>query len=388
MSPEAHALLSASGADRWIHCPPSARLTADMPEGVSEYAEEGTLAHAIGELRLRKQYTNPMGPQKYAKEMKKLQASKYYKPEMDKAVDEYFDLVKQICLSYEKTPHVAIELRLDLSDYVPESFGTGDCVIVGGNTLHIVDYKHGQGVPVSAEWNPQLMLYGLGALKQYEMFYPIERVILHICQPRIGNISEYEIGVITLKGWSEQLKPVAQQAFKGEGEFASGEWCRFCKAKAQCRARAEHHLSVEDDFKMTPPALLTNAEIGEALKRSQFLAKWVTDLEEFALRECLNGGEVPGWKAVEGRSNRAFTNVEDAFKAVIASGTDEAVLYTREPITLTAVENLLGKKSFAETLADYIIKPPGKPTLAPETDKRQAITDKTTVEQDFGEEAS
>lgn len=383
MSPEAHALLSASGADRWIHCPPSARLTADMPDTTSVDAKKGTLAHAIAELRLRKQYTEPIGPKKFNAELKKLQASPHYEPEMDRAIDEYMDLVKQICLSFENTPHVAVELRLDLSDYVPESFGTGDCVIVGGNTLHIVDYKNGRGVPVNAEWNPQLMLYGLGALKQYEMFYPIERVILHVCQPHINHTNEYEIGVITLKGWGEKLKPVAQQAFKGEGEFACGDWCRFCKARSQCRARAEDCLSVEDDFKLTPPALLTNAEIGDALKRAQHLAKWAKDLEEFALGECLNGGEVPGWKAVEGRSNRAFTRVEDAFKVVIAAGTEEAMLYTREPITLTAVEKLLGKKTFEETLGSYIIKPPGKPTLAPETDARPAIASRATAEEDF-----
>lgn len=385
MSQRAHALLSASAADRWLHCPPSARLTADMPDTGSPYAAEGTLAHAIAELYLRKRYTAAMGPKKYATALKKLQASEFYNPDMDKALAEYYDLVERTVLAYPKTPHVALELRLDLTDWVPESFGTGDCIIVGGNALHIIDYKHGQGVPVSAEDNPQMMLYALGAIKHYGMFYDIQQVGMTICQPRVDNIWTCAKTVADLQAWGESIKPTAQTAFDGKGDFTAGEWCRFCKARASCRARHNQHTALEDFGGVLPP-LLTPDEVGDALTRGRTLAAWLKDLEDYALGACLAGKDIPGWKAVEGRSTRQFTDSDAAFAAAISAGVAETMLFERKPLTLTAVEKLLGKKDFASILGQHVIMPPGKPTLALASDNRQAITGKPSALDDFANE--
>lgn len=380
----AHALLGASSAHKWLNCTPSARLEETLPESQSVYAKEGRLAHEIGELKLRKAFVGPMGPGKFKNALKKLQENSLYQDEMLKHTDTYLDYVSKIVHSYPAPPYVAIEQRLDYSVFVPEGFGTGDCIIIGGNTLHVIDFKYGKGVPVSAEHNPQMMLYGLGAYVKYLMLYPIERVKLAIVQPRLDSISEWEISVNDLIAWGEQyVRPRAQQAHNGQGEFNPGEWCRFCRARATCRARADIHTALED-FGFKKPPLLTNDEVGALLVRAQELAKWAKDLEEYALSECLQGREVPGWKAVEGRSVRQFTDLEAAFKVLIKAGYDEAVLYERRPLTLAAIEKLLGKKDFTKLLKDHVTIPPGKPTLAPESDKREAICNRTSAADDFG----
>lgn len=382
MSQRAHAILSASAADRWLHCPPSVRLTEHMPDTTSPYAAEGTLAHAIGELYLRKRFTATIGPKKYNAELKKLQASEHYTPDMDKALAEYYDLVERTFLSYAKTPHVALELTLDLTPWVPEGFGTADCVIVGGDTLHVIDYKHGQGVPVRAHENAQMMLYGLGVLQHYSMLYAIQRVCVTICQPRIGNIDTYELHPQALLDWGESIKPGAQLAFDGVGEYAAGDWCRFCKARDTCRARAYEHLALGGYGGKLPPAL-TPDEVGSALTQGRTLVAWLKDLEDYALSACLAGEEIPGWKAVAGRANRAFDHPEAAFADAMKSGVDEAMLYKRQPLTLAAVEDLMGKKNFADVLGKHVIVPPGKPALAPVNDKREAITNRPTAQEDF-----
>jgi hypothetical protein len=379
-----HALLNASGAHKWLNCTPSARTEETLPESQSVYANEGRLAHEIGELKLRKTFVEPMGPQKFRNVLKKLQQDPLYQDEMLTHTDTYLEYVSKIVHSYPAPPYVAIEQRLDYSAFVPEGFGTGDCIIIGGSTLHVIDLKYGKGVPVSAEYNPQMMLYGLGAYVKYLMLYPINLVKLTIVQPRLDNISEWEVSINDLIQWGEQyVRPRAQRAYNGQGEFNPGEWCRFCRARATCRARADTHTALED-FGFKKPPLLTNAEIGEILVRAQELAKWAKDLEEYALSECLAGNEIPGWKAVEGRSVRQFTDTEEAFKTLIKAGYDEAVLYERKPLTLAAIEKLLGKKDFTKLLADYVVSPPGKPTLAPESDKREAITNRTSAAEDFG----
>lgn len=370
-----HALLSASSSHKWLHCPPSARLEDQFPESTSTYAEEGRLAHAIAELKLRKHFT-PMGARAFTNALKKLQADPLYQPEMLGHTDTYLEYIQKVCHSYSSAPHVAIEKKLDYSSCVPEGFGTGDCIIIGGSKLHVVDFKYGSGVPVGAVENPQMMLYALGALNAYALLYLIEQVQLTIVQPRLDSVSEYELSADALRAWSRSIQPIAQQAFDGAGEFCAGEWCRFCRAKSQCRARAEQYTSVVsalEAFSSAKPPLISNEEMGEILLRAQPIAAWVADLQECALSEILRGEPVPGWKAVEGRSNRKFSDTDAAFGQVKKAGYDEAVLYTREPITLTAVEKLLGKKQFVDLLSSYIIKPPGKPTLAPETDNREAI---------------
>lgn len=384
-APEKHALLSASGAHKWLHCPPSARLEATLPESTSGYAEEGRLAHAIGELKLRKHFT-PMGPRTYSKQLKALQADARYDPEMDECTDKYLEFVQEKAHAFSCMPHVAVEVRLDFSDVVPEGFGTGDCIIIGGNTLYVIDYKHGKGVPVSAEENPQMMLYALGALRKYAMLYHIDEVRMAIVQPRLGEASEWALPAGELGERANQIRPTALQAFDGKGDFAAGDWCRFCRAKATCRARGEQHgavVSALEAFGMSKPPLITNEELGDILRRAAPIAAWVADLQDCALAALLRGEPVPGWKAVEGRSNRKFSDVEAAFSALVKAGYDEAMLYERNPITLTAVEKLTGKPKFCELLSDYVIKPQGKPTLANDTDKREPYKLTLTAEEAF-----
>lgn len=377
-----HALLSASGAHKWLNCTPSARLEETLPETTSEYAEEGRLAHAIGELKLRKHFLEPMGLRTFNNRLKKLQENPRYKPEMLKNTDAYLDYVSGIAHGYSSQPYVAVEKKLDYSSYAPEGFGTGDCIIIGGNTIHVIDYKNGQGVPVSAERNPQMMLYALGALSAYSLLYLIQTVKLAIVQPRIGDPSEWELSVDELLAWGESIKPIAQKAFAGEGEFVSGEHCRFCRARSRCRARTDFNLSLEEYHAMKPP-LISNEEVGAILEKARYLAKWAEDLESYALAECLAGNEIPGWKAVEGRGSRKWADVDKAFKVLTANGIEEAMLYKREPLTPPKVEELLGKGKFKELLlgeTPLVIIEPGKPTLAPTTDKREPIKRQSAAE--------
>lgn len=368
--PEQHALLSASGSHKWLHCTPSARLEEKMPEQESVYANEGRLAHEIGELKLKKLFTDPMGPKKYKNALKKLRENPLYQDEMDRYTDTYTEHIAGIIHSFSAPPYIAIEKRLDYSQYAPEGFGTGDCIIIGGNTLHVIDLKYGKGVPVSAKDNPQMKLYALGAFTEYSFLYQIERISMTIIQPRLDNISNDVITIEDLLNWGAEIFPIAQKAFFGEGEHVPGEWCRFCRAKALCRARSDFNMAL-DEYKQINPALITNDEIGRILQKAKDLAAWVKDLEEYALSELLKGNQVEGWKAVEGRSNRRFINQDEAFAVVKANGVDEAMLYERKPITLTAVEKLLGEKRFNELLAAHVEKPKGSPTLAPISDKRE-----------------
>jgi len=367
-----HALLSASSAHRWLQCTPSARLEETIPETKTEYTEEGRLAHEIAELKLRKHFIDPMGNRTFNIQMKKLQEKPHYQEEMQRHTETYLDYICGIVHSFATRPYIAVEKRIDYSAYVPEGFGTGDCIIIGGNNLHVIDFKYGKGVPVSAFENPQMMLYALGAFTEYSFLFNICTVKMTIVQPRLDSISEYDISINDLLTWGESIKPIAQKAFKGEGEFVSGDHCQFCRAKALCRARADFHISLEEYQGMKPP-LISNEEVGQILYRAQNLAKWIADLEEYALNECLQGRNIPGWKVVEGRSVRQFTDTDAAFKVLMSNGIEEAILYERRPLTLANVEKLIGKPKFKELLSEYVCTPPGKPTLVHESDKREAI---------------
>ena len=397
-APRKHALLTASGAHRWMNCTPSARLEETLPDEGSNYAAEGTLAHEIAELKVRKKFVEPMGTRTYNSRMKKLEADPLYNPEMQSCTDEYLDYITGIFLSYPVRPYLAVERRLDFSRYAPEGFGTGDCIIIGGDTLHIIDYKHGKGVPVDAEENPQLMLYGLGALEAYSVFYDIKRVAIAIFQPRADGdtIKEWSIDRDKLLDWGVfTVRPTAQAAFNGEGEFNPGEkQCRFCRARYTCRARTKEYTALEDFGGLNAPSktesgtfpmppMLSDTEVGEVLQRAVALEKWAEDLKEYALTAILIGKEIPGWKAVEGRGSRAWDDQEAAFKDIKAAGIDEAVLYVRNPLTAPALEKALGKKLFNEVAVTHVIKQPGKPTLAPESDNREAITLKPSADEDF-----
>lgn len=368
--PDVHALLSASSAERWINCPPSARLTENMPDTESPHAAEGTLAHSLAELKVRKKFEN-MRKSEYDKRLGEIRKNPLYAPEMDGHTDTYLDCILKAAHGYNKVkPYVVAEKRLDYSAYAPGGFGTCDCAMLCKNDLHIFDFKYGKGVPVSAEDNPQLKLYALGALAEYGFLYDIQSVILHIIQPRLDNISDFTIEVDALTAWGNSIRPAAELAYKGEGEFKCGDHCRFCKAKAICRARAEDFFTLEASAEL-PKELLSDHEIGEILKRASRLKNWVSEVEEYVLSELLSGKSVEGWKAVEGRSNRKITDIDNAFEVLKKEGYDEALLYERKPITLTELEKLVTKKKLEELIGSMIDKPRGKPTLAPESDKRK-----------------
>lgn len=383
-TPNNHAFLSASSAHRWLVCTAAPHFEKQFPESSSEYAEEGRLAHAICELKVIKKFTNQLTQRTYTTRLNELKKDPLYTDEMDKTSDLYLEHLVEKAMSYPAAPSVMAEVLVDFSDYVPEGFGTCDCVMVGGDTLNITDYKHGKGVPVSAEGNPQMRLYALGALKRYAPVYgtAIKKVCMAIDQPRIQDEPSTEtITVEELRAWGESIKPIAAKAYMGFGEFKPGEHCRFCRGKAQCRARADINTALEE-FKdcvpekgKKPPLFgqdtLTDEEIGDLLVRGKELVAWYKDLEEYALNVLLNGGCIPGWKAVAGRSNRTFTDQDAAIAAVIAAGYDEALVYERKPKTLTELEKLMGKAEFTAKLGAYVVKPLGKPTLAPMTDKRE-----------------
>ena len=381
-----HATLSPSSAARWLNCPPSAKLNAEAGDRDTVFTREGSLAHTVAELKARKYFLTGIGPKKYEAAMAKHRADELWQDEIDAHTDRYLEILKEFYADFPEAPHVAVEQRVDFGAWVPDGFGTADCIMVSGDTIHIVDFKYGKGVQVSAEDNPQMKLYALGALAAYELMYDLTIVRMSIIQPRLASDPDtWETSVGEIVNWAEQVaKPAAALAAAGEGEYAEGEWCRFCAIRGSCRARAAAQLALEDFGEKLPPEL-TDEEVAQALIQGKRLAKWLSEIEEYALRACLDGKEIPGFKAVEGRSVRVWTDADAAFLAARAQGIPEEMLYERKPITLAAMEKLMGKRHFLDTMAAYVTTPPGKPTLVPETDKRPAITDRPTIDDDFGD---
>ena len=360
-----HALLSASSSKRWLNCPPSARLCAEVEDTTSEYAKEGTDAHTLCEYKVK----TMLGI-----EMQDPTADlSYYDEEMERCANDYacyimegLEDIKVYC----NDPLVLIEQRLDFSKYVPDGFGTGDCLIVADNTLYIIDFKYGKGVEVDSEDNPQMMCYAIGALELFDRLYDIENVCMIIFQPRIENISVSNMSVTELYNWAENtLKPIAQLAYEGKGEFKAGDHCQFCKIKASCRKRAEYNMELAK-YDFEEPAELTDEEISEILIKSGDLVSWVSDVKEYALNQAIQGKNYPNLKLVEGRSNRKYLNEEEAARAVIAAGYDP---YEKKLLGITSMTSLLGKTKFMEVLGDLVYKPQGKPTLVLESDKRPAM---------------
>lgn len=385
-----HALLSASGAHRWLVCTPSACLEDTLPDTESEAAQRGELAHEIAELKLRKHFVEPMGARKYNAAMKKFKAHELYEPIIDDHTNAYLEYVQSVVHSFPSPPHVVIERKVIYDHVAPEAFGTSDCIVIGGKQLHVIDYKNGQGVPVPAEDNPQMKLYALGALQAYSLLYEIETVQLHIVQPKVWDEpSQWSLSASDLLAWGESIKPIAVKAFAGEGVYVPGEHCGFCRARNTCRARVEQFLSAAEQAPIKPP-LIGWDEVAEILRKGDGIVKWFNSLKEAALSEVLSGREVPGWKAVAGRGGRDFADLDAAFAHLKANGIDEALLWDRKPITAAASEKLFSsKKAYKELLEDtgHVVKRPGAPTLALADDPRPAVSAQMSAEQAFGGES-
>ena len=376
MPPNSHAILSASSSHRWMNCTPSARLEREFADRESEAAAEGTAAHALCEHKLRRAL----------KMRSKKPVSKYDCDEMDAYTDGYVEFVLEQLTQAKlecADPLVLIEQRLDFSCWVPEGFGTGDCLIVADKLLHIIDFKYGQGVLVEAEGNPQMMLYALGALRLFDSLYDITEVSMSIYQPRRENVSTWTISVDELNAWAENtLKPKAELAHKGEGEYLPGSWCQFCKAAVKCRARAEEKLQLAR-FEFAPPPLLSDEEIEDILAKLDDLTKWASEIQAYAQDAAINHGKVwQGFKLVATRTNRRYTDEEAVIQAAKDAGYTD--IFRKSLIPITEMEKLMGKKNFTSILGPLMEKPQGRPTLVPVTDKRPALK-KTGVEEEFTE---
>ena len=360
-----HAILSASSSHRWLHCLPSARLELEFENTNGEAAKEGTAAHALSEHKLKKAL----------RIRSKRPTSEYDSDEMEECTDAYVDFImEQVELARKSCtdPIVLIEQRLDFSCYVPDGFGTGDCVIISDDRLHIVDFKYGMGVLVDAEDNPQMKLYALGALEIYDSLYDIKEISMTIFQPRRENVSTWTVPVEELKTWAEEeLKPKATKAYQGEGEYMPGSWCTFCRASTRCRARADENLKLAQmEFKMPP--LLTDSEIEEVLTILPDLTKWANEITAYATDAAVNHGkEWHGFKVVEGRSVRKYKDENAVAEKAVISGYKD--IYRKSLIPMTEMQKLMGKTKFEEILGNLIYKPPGKPTLVPNSDKRPAM---------------
>lgn len=368
-----------------MNCPGSISLCQGIPDKGSSYAEEGTLAHSLAELIINYNLSR-MTKAEFKKAIKDIESNSFYCQEMQDYIKDYTERIwelmneaKAVC----KDAELLTEQRLDFSAWVPGGFGTGDVVIVYDKVIHICDLKYGKGVGVSAERNPQLMLYGLGALSTYDMLYDIETIKLTIIQPRLDSISSYEISAEELQQWGETVvKPAAAAALADSAECTAGDWCRFCKAKAVCRARKDAMTELAGlEFK--DARLLDDSEIGEVLRMADLLTAWAGDVKEYAQEEAEKGKKWDGWKLVEGRSNRKYSDEAKVAEALKNAGYDEALLYEKKLYGITAIEKIIGKKPLAEFCGALIIKPPGKPVLVPESDKRPEINSADSAVKDF-----
>jgi hypothetical protein len=386
----AHAKLSASGSKRWLSCPGSVQLEQLFTEeDDSSFAAEGTFAHELSELHLAFLF-DQIDKKEHTKRLKEKKKKEFYSQDMEDYVQSYIDVVvERINTARAKTPDATIlfEERLDFSSWVPEGFGTGDVVIIADGTLEVVDLKYGKGVPVSAEENSQLRLYGLGAINGFGFLYDIQSVRMTIVQPRLDSVSTEELPADTLLQWAEEVvKPGAALAVSGEGETKAGEHCKFCKAKAQCRARAEANLELlQHEFQ--EPGLLTLQELAEIRGKIDNLVTWAGDVKDHMLDQAeKHGVRYPGWKLVEGRSNRIYSNKDVVEQTLLDAGvTTDKIYEPKEILGITKLEKSIGKKQFTELLSDLIVKPTGKPTLVEESDKRPELSSMASIESEFGD---
>lgn len=375
MPPSEHAVLSASSANRWLHCPPSVRLSEGYMDKASVFAMEGTSAHELCEYKLRSglgmEAENPT------------ENLDFYNTEMEECAEGYATYILELVEKAKETcsdPVVMVEQRVDFSRYVPEGFGTADCIIIADETLNIVDYKHGKGVEVSAEDNPQMKLYALGALELFDCLYDISKVQMTIFQPRLSNVSVFVMDKADLLNWAnDELTAKAELAFEGKGELCCGEWCKFCKAKSNCKERARVNMEMAQ-YEFRKSSLLTDEDVVKILSRIDELTSWASDVKNFALEQAVRGKQWPGWKVVEGRSNRKYTDEGAVAQVVKNAGYNP---YDEKIMGITNMTKMLGKEKFNELLGDFVERPQGKPTLVSEDDNRPRMN---TAKEDFKEE--
>lgn len=410
--PDVHALLSASSSKQWLHCPPSARLQENFPNESSVYAEEGTFAHSVCEYKIKK----------YLHErIKRPQSEEFESEELEQCTDTYYEFVVSVIEEMKRggcDPLVLVEERVDYSHIAPSGFGTADMLILGHDAggrgvLHICDYKHGKGVFVDADHNSQMMLYALGGLHAYGYIYPVETVRMTIIQPRLDNISTFECSREELEAWGESIKSIAKLAYEGKGEQEPGEWCRFCRAKPVCRACKDEALSLcREEFldldegtfpseaRASPdgkadadepeeaipvfrqPGLVPMEELAGLLPTLGRISSWIESVFAYVSSEAINHAvPVPGYKVVEGRSRRIFTDTDAVVDTAVKNGYTD--LYKKQLITLTEFEKMMGKKKFNELLGKYVAKPPGKLALVPDSDPRPPVDTADNPEQEF-----
>lgn len=384
--PDKHARLSASAAARWMHCPGSVALAERFPmPPPSSYAEEGTLAHALAELKLR-YASGELSIDAFGEGLEHIEAEACYSGEMEEATDFYYNIVTEQLAAAGEGAELLVEQHFSLTDWVPEGFGTSDAVIIGGGAIEVIDLKYGKGVKVEAEGNPQLRLYGLGASALFGGLYDFDTVRTTIVQPRLDHVSREELPLSELLRWGkEEVAPRARLAMDNAEVYAAGDWCRFCPAKAVCRTRSEYNLELAKAEFREPP-LLTDDEIGEVLRRAEALQHWAADVQDYTLKQALGGKRFDGWKLVEGRSCRKYADERKVAERLTAIGYDEALLYERKLLGITAMEKLIGKKHLAMLLGDLLVKPAGKPVLVPESDRRREISTAEAAKADFAEE--
>lgn len=408
-----HALLSPSGASRWLACTPSAVLESKFPDKAGKAADEGTLAHKVGETLLER-YLDLLSPQQCELRLNNLKTEYTEKFASDaKEGNEGFALMLGHCEEYaafvmekfaEAKSHtrdamIFLEQQIDMREYVPEGFGTADAIIIADSVADMIDLKYGKGVHISAENNKQMMLYALGLLAKYDSLYSVDRVRMTIYQPRIDNYSSWEMSVEALKQWAvDELVPKAKLAFKGKGDFVPGEHCMFCRVKATCKANAEFQMAIaqaafaepvdmEEPMNFKSEALLTEDEITDILNRAPMFSKWVKAITEYALSESVNHGKKwPGFKLVEGRSNRKYSDPEKVVETLQSNGFSDDQLYTKKILSFTAMTGLIGKAVFKEVVEPLLVKPPGKPALVPQADKRAEYSSLEAARAAFAEE--
>lgn len=397
-SERSHAVLSASGSSRWLACTPSAQLELQFSDTSSSAAAEGTLAHELSEAKVRNYfYTADFGKRKLTTAINNLKKNDLWQDEMMGYTDDYLDYIKSVALRMKSIPYVAIEKQVNFGKYTladpnddKEGRGTADCILISGKTIHVIDFKYGKSPDgrVSAEKNPQMLLYALGAYEAYKILYPIDTITLSIVQPRLPDgISEWTCSLEELLEFGAYVQERAKLAVTGEGEFNPGhKTCRYCRARNKCRARAEENIRLAFMVTKKPP-LISNEEVGRYLAQGEDVAKWLSDLQDYALAECLAGKEVPGWKAVEGRGSRNWTDMDTAFSKLTENGISETVLWERKPLTLAQVEKVVGKKDFDTFVGDMVVKAPGKPALVKITDNRPSISNTISAKEAFKEES-